>query len=581
MLLHDDFPLRDPGTPDTRSTTRYLLWLGGQQRALLILGVICGVGWMGSLALLPAVLGRAIDVGMRDGDLTQLWRWAAVLVALAVATALFGVARHWAAVHNWLTASYRTVQLVDEAVLARGPAISRTIPHGDVLAVYANDMVRIGTVYDVSARLAGAIISWCIVAGYLLTTSRDIGLLILLGGPLLLASLALIVRPLQARQAAQREEVGTMTTLAADTVGGLRILRGIGGEGLYLRRYLDQSQRVRRAGVRVAGVQAALDSAQVLLPGLFAVAVVWFGAREVVDGKVSPGELVAFYGYATFLAMPLRTVTEAVDKTIRARVAAAKVLRVLNVSPVEPEVSTAAARRPADSVRLLDRTSGAAIHAGRLTALVSAQPEASAAIAERLGRVGAGDPSAGPVLLDGLDLATLPLSEVRQRVVVSEAEPRLFSGVLRDELTSAARVRGLAPDDEAVLDALRVASATDVLDAVDGALDSELDEQARSLSGGQRQRVALARALLAEPETLVLIEPTSAVDAHTEARVAAALADSRRGRTTVIVTVSPLLLDVADEVLLIEGGRVVLSGTRHDLMSHRAYREIVIRGEDE
>ena len=175
--------------------------------------------------------------------------------------------------------------------------------------------MRVGGLYDVSARFVGAIVSYVVVAVLLLTPRAPLGLVVLVGVPgAASAPCSLIMRPLQRRQAVQREESGRLTTLGADTVAGLRVLRGIGGEQTFLRRYEEQSQRVRVVGVRVAGIQATLDAAQVLLPGIFVVLVTWLGARFALDGRITPGELVAFYGYSAFLVIPLRTATEFVDR---------------------------------------------------------------------------------------------------------------------------------------------------------------------------------------------------------------------------------------------------------------------------
>src|SRR5262249_35048311 len=141
----------------------------------------------------------------------------------------------------------------------------------------------------------------------LLWSSVFLGLVVLLGVPLLTLVVAPLLRPLKRRQSEQRAQVGELTTLGADTVAGLRVLRGIGGEEVFLDRFRVVSQRVRQAGVRVASVQALLDAAQVLLPGIFLVTVTWLGARLAVEGDLTVGQLVAFYGYAAFLVTPLRT----------------------------------------------------------------------------------------------------------------------------------------------------------------------------------------------------------------------------------------------------------------------------------
>jgi ABC-type multidrug transport system fused ATPase/permease subunit len=526
-------------------------------------------------ALFPAAMAEAIDAGIVGGNGQALLLWCGVLIGLGVVSALAGAARHWFAVHNWLRAAFRSIQLVGWHSADVGEALTRQTPTGDVVAVVASDAMRLGGLYDVFARMVGAIVSYVVVAVILLSTSRTLGLVVLVGVPVLVALLAFIVRPLQKRQAHQREEAGRLIGLGADTVAGLRVLRGIGGEQVFLRRYAGQSQQVRQVGYRVAGVQAALDAAQVLLPGVFVLVVTWLGARYALQGDISVGELVAFYGYSAFLVLPLRTATEFVDRFSRAHIGARKLIRVLSVQPDHrdhPDPSRHAAE-PAPGVPLVDERSGVVIEPGLLTAVVSARPEESSALADRLGRFG---PDAAGVRLGSTSLLDLPLETVRRRVVVSETDPRLFTGTLRDELDPWGRF-----DDATILRTLAVASGEDVLEALADGLDSEVEERGRSFSGGQRQRLALTRALLTGAETLVLVEPTSAVDAHTEVRIAGRLAAAREGLTTAVMTASPLLLDHADRVLFLQDGIVTARGTHHELLrTNPAYRAVVIRGED-
>jgi ABC-type multidrug transport system fused ATPase/permease subunit len=565
-------PAEDPGAPDTRSATRFLLWVGRHQIGTLVAGVLFGILWMVSQALMPFTIGRAIEDGIVDHDNRALALWTLVLLGLGAVTAVAGVMRHRMAVFNWLLASFRMAQVVGHHASRAAPAVRGQHSTGEVVATISNDAMRAGGAFDITARLSGALVSYVVVAFILLSSSVVLGLVVLLGVPVLVLGLGTIVRPLQARQAEQREEVGKLTALGADTAAGLRVLRGIGGERAFFNRYRDRSQEVRVAGVRVALPQSTLDAAQVFVPGLFVVLVTWLGARFALSGKIGPGDLVAFYGYAAFLVIPLRTSAEAVDKVTRAFVGARRMLSVLEVErdvsdPPEP------ADEPPLGVPLVDEQSGLVVEPGRFTCLVSSDPHATAAVADRLGRFG-GDHD---VRLGDVQLADLPIDVVRRRIVVSEADPVLFSGTLRGELDP----WGRAADDEEILAAIGVADAEDILEALPEGLDTKVDERARSFSGGQRQRLVLTRALLADAEILVLVEPTSAVDAHTEARIARRLHYARAGRTTVVATTSPLVLDQADRVVLIEGGRVVAEGTHRELLDTRPdYRDTVTRGVD-
>jgi ABC-type multidrug transport system fused ATPase/permease subunit len=480
--------------------------------------------------------------------------------------------RHRFAVTNWLTAAYRTVQLVGRQTVHLGGTLPRKVSTGEVVAIGTNDISHLGQVMDVSARFAGAIVSFLLVAVILLTTSVPLGLLVLLGVPALLLFIGPLLSPLNLRAAHQRHLMGELSNTASDIVGGLRVLRGIGGEDVFLARYRRESQATRRAGIQVARLQSVLDALQVFLPGVFVVVVVWLGARYAVQGRISPGELVAFYGYSAFLMIPLRTATEYANKLIRARVAAQRVCRVLALTPDHQDPATPA-EPPPPGAELADARTGLRIQAGVMTAVVSDQPDEAAALADRLGL--STPERDDDVTLGGVPLSSMRRDDVRRRIVVSDTGAQLFSGRLGEvldvtggDLTRTGRVQR----------ALETASTDDIMEALPDRLETAVAERGRTFSGGQRQRLVLARVLAADPEILVLVEPTSAVDAHTEARIAARLRGHRDGRTTVVVSSSPLVLDAVDRVAFLRDGRVVATGTHAELLeTNPDYRAVVTR----
>lgn len=262
------------------------------------------------------------------------------------------------------------------------------------------------------------------------------------------------------------------------------------------------------------------------------------------------------------------------------RPSAQRAVRVLSLRRSTTTPTADAAKPQGD---LYDPVTGLMAPQGLFTAVVCGDPDQAGRLAERLGGHAELDDTAGPVpsvLLGGVPLDELPLDSARAAVLVQDKDPVLLSGTLRELLD--------VPSSGSVTaqDALAAARCGDVLDALAQAsvdadgdpMNTRITERGRSLSGGQRQRLALARSLVTDPEALVLDEPTSAVDSHTEARVAAGIEQLRRGRTTVAFASSPLLLDLADRVVLLHEGTVVAVGTHRELLRDEPrYRAVVTR----
>lgn len=613
LIPDPDAPLPQPPSSRVRAL---LGWLAGRAAGPLTVASLAAIASNTIQAIVPTFLGAALDSGIENGLNARLWAICLSLLLLFVVYAVGDTAQSYFGISAWMRTNFDVTRLVGRQISITGADLPHQVSTGEVASVVASDAQYIGNFFERLPPLIGSAVSFAVVAVLMVSVSVRLGLIVLIGMPLVAWIVTLVIRPLQRRQAVQREAQSEVTTITTDTVAGLRILRGIGGEDVFARRYREASQELRRRGVEVAGTQSVLMSLQVLLPGLFVAVVVWAAARLAIDGAISAGELVTFYGYTAYLSWPLMVFSNSVQDYTRAMVGLRRLGRLLDVVPAAGTAAERLSLDPADGAaeegEIIDTASGVRFAPGRMTAVVAADPESSAALATRLGRFA----DAGPVVtLAGRPLTDMPLRDVRASIVVSGATAELFTGTLREGLdvrraappepvgvealvaAEAERagvdaadqdVRAAAeemPGDDRLLAALEVADAGDVLTSLDRGLAGMITEKGRSLSGGQRQRVALARALLTEAPALVLVEPTSALDSHTESRVARRLHAVRRGRTTVVITESPLVLEACDEVVLLGDDGERTRSTHRELLAraHRgdpdalAYRAVVAR----
>ncbi|MEU7427423.1 ABC transporter ATP-binding protein [Streptomyces sp. NPDC040750] len=573
-----DLPYPDPGVPDVRSGPRFLWWLGRNQLGGQLKALAWGLLHFVSVSALPFCVGLAVQAVI-DRSGSRLALTGGLMLLCGTGIALGDTFLHRAAVTNWITAAARVQQLLARKAAHLGSALTRRVAAGEVVAVSTGDVEKIGWFVEAISRFTAAALTVVVVCAGLLVYQPSLGVVIAGGLPVVaLAALPLLPRATR-RADTQREKAGRATELASDTVAGLRVLRGIGGEELFLDRYRRASQEVRHAAVRSARMWSLISAVQVLLPGLLLIAVVWHGVQLVRQGRITVGELVTVYSAVMVLNYPLRHFEEIAMAYSFSRPSATRAARVLSLERSTDTDGVRAAEVPGGD--LYDPETGLLAPAGRFTAVVCGDPDAAGRLAERLG----GHPAepGRSVLLGEVPLDELPLDSARTAVLVQDKDPVLLSGTLRDLLD--------VPGSGAVhpAHALAAAQCGDVLDALaQGSvatadpMDAHITERGRSLSGGQRQRLALARSLLTDPGVLVLDEPTSAVDSHTEARIAEGLRRLRSGRTTVVFTSSPLLLDRADRVALVHEGDVVATGTHRELVdSEPRYRAVVTRETDE
>lgn len=607
QLRHGDEPAVSQSSP------RFTLWLLRKQGRLVAGSAVFSLLYFLPGTLSPFLLGRAIDQGVTQHDVANTLLWASLLAGVIVIGVTADMLASTFQISCWLDPMYRVMKLISRKVLQMCHVIIKRVPAGEMLSVASSDADTFGALGEVSGRAIAALASFGFVTALVLTESTKLGLVVLASAPVILILSAPIMVPMQRNQRVERERSSTLTGMAVDIVSGLRILRGVGGERIFGDNYANQSRRVVAAGKKGGYWWALFQAVSTVLTGCLLVLLTWLGINEMLAGRLTVGQLISFFGYAVFLARPFGTFVEFIQKWLQALVSARKTIGVFNQQPPWRDPAT-----PTDWAlgEIRDERTGFTATPGQLTIIVSDVPDDSAALADRLGRylpIGDGAPSVEEesqgggakgrrerreraaqrnaqashdeslasgrwgVTVDGTDLADIDLAQLRRHVMVTDASAAVFAGTLQHLVDPhGEHTRQQAEQ------ALWVASADDVWEALPNGWQGRIDERGRGLSGGQRQRLILARSLLIDPDVLVLVEPTSAVDAHTEARIAERLPDYRAGRTTIMTTVSPLWLRQADRVVLIDQGTVVAAGTHHELMqTSPAYRGVVVRGDDQ
>ncbi|RLP97248.1 ABC transporter ATP-binding protein [Micromonospora sp. CV4] len=537
--------------------------------------------------LVPVAIGVIIDRAVATGDVPALLLSLAGLAALFTVLAFAyrtGARLAYAAVER--EAHAVRVEIAGRALDPRGHRSG--MRDGELLSVTASDAELSALVVRVAGLSAAAITAIVVAAVALLVVDVPLGLGVLVGVPLVVVALQRMAPLLTRRSASQQEALATTTALAVDLVSGLRVLRGIGAQDHAARRYAATSQQALGVTLRAATTKGLHAGLTTTVNGLFLAVVAGVAGWLALQGRLTIGELVAVVGLAQFIAEPVQTLGYCVQLFAMARGSAGRVARVLGAAPVV-RPGTAGPPDPSPSRLVLDSVGYAGldgfslrVDAGEVLGVLAYDPsEAEALVALLSGRVPRED-HRGTLYVDGVPAEDLHIDALRGAVLVEQHDVALFEGTLRDNLAAGADV------DETVLRAaVRAAAAEDVLDAHPQGIDRQLTERGANLSGGQRQRIGLARALVADPPVLVLHNPTTAIDAVTEAYLADGLASARGtagahgtagARSTVLISSSPALLRVTHRVAVIDRGRVVAEGSHeHLLASDARYREEVLR----
>lgn len=545
----------------------------GERRYLIPASFFAAIH-QGCEAAVPLVIGLIVDHAISPGSTRGLIVTLLLLVALfAVLTTAMRLGGRLVR-HATQGAAHELRVRLTRRVLNPGGFAQSGARSGTLLSTATSDAGRVGMVNAAVWTSAGALGALVVAAIVLLRASLVLGLVVLLGLIPVVALTRLISKPLVRRSSAEQAAAAHAAGVAVDLVEGLRVIKGLGAELTVLRRYAGASKQARTAAVHAARTIALRSGVIVLLTGVFLAVVALVGGRLASAGSITVGEFVTAFTLTQFLVGPFTRIVMVGTQFSRARASAARIAAVLDeeltVRGDKAATGTLDAGVPAVSLRAVHGPGlsgvGLDVRAGEFLGVVVEDLASAETLVRWLGREV--DPEAGLLLLGGVPMSELDPETVRSVVLVAAHEGVLFRGTVAENVSA----RGTA---ETVARALEAVGVGEMLP--DGA-DTEITERGRSLSGGQRQRVLLARALAAEPPVLVLHEPTTAVDAVTEAALAESLRRVRAGRTTVVLASSPALLAGADRVVVLRDGVVAASGAHGELLADdEQYRELVAR----
>ncbi|MFF5896870.1 ABC transporter ATP-binding protein [Streptomyces argenteolus] len=435
---------------------------------------------------------------------------------------------------------------------------------GEVLTIATEDADQTADIVEVVPLLVSSLVAVVVAAVALGLADVRLGLLVIVGTVAILSVLSVMSRRIGSSTREQQARVARAGAKVADLITGLRPLHGFGGNHAAFRSYEKVSTEAKHQAVTVARVNGVYAGTALALNAVLAAAVTLTAGWLAYEGRITVGELVMAVGLAQFIMEPLKMFSEMPKYVMMARASAERMALVL----MAPPLTEPGSQQPGEGGELeIDGVRYGAlrelkfqVRAGEFVAIAAYQPRAAADLASVLGANVPPHAYEGVVRVGGREIAELSVEALRAHMLVNPYDAEIFAGTLRTNIDPSGTSR-IIPE------AVEASLLTDVVALQREGLDHAVRDRGANLSGGQRQRLSLARALAADSGILVLRDPTTAVDAVTEQLIARNIAKLRRGRTTVVMTSSPALLDAADRVLVLDDGVVTAEDTHRNLLA--------------
>ena len=579
-------PLSDRWDPSLRTLLRLLTFLRPYKWSVVVTA-FSALALMACTITLPYLTRRVIDDVLNGQQEDALLPLVLIVIVVGVIRALFAVMRRMLAGHVSLAVEFDLRDRVFAHLQQLSFGYFDRMPVGQLMSRATSDLqtVRFFLGYGLIFLFMHAF-TLVFVTVVLLFINVPLTLLALLMGPALVLVAARASKRSHPVLVDVQQKVADVTQMAEESLAGIRVVKAFGQETAQDERFGLRAQAAFTRSMDAARLQSFYQSLMGFLPVLGVAVVIAVGGVMTINGVLTLGEFVQFYLYLAILTWPFRSIGMLIGSAQRAAASGQRVFEILDTEPQVPEPAHPVPL-PAGGghVRLEGVTFGYEpdrpvlrdldldIPAGRTVAIIGPTGSGKSTITQLIPRFY--DPQQGRVEVDGADVRDVALDDIRRTVGMVTQDPFLFSDTVRANICFG---RPEATDAE-VERAARMAQADTFIRALPEGYDTVVGERGFTLSGGQRQRVAIARAILVDPRILVLDEATASVDASTEREISRALANVMEGRTTIIIAHRLSTISLADEIVLIDDGRVAARGEHEALYAESPlYREIHDQG---
>ncbi len=534
---------------------------------------------------LPNLNAQIIDDGVVKGDTDLIWRSGALMLLFSLVQAAGQIGATWFGALTAMSLGRDLRAAIFDRALSFSTREMRDFGASSLLTRNTNDVLQVQTIVQTTLTIiVGAPIM--MVGGFVMAVREDFGLSWIIAVSVAVLGVAvsllvIFVSPLFQRM---QTNLDNLNRVLREQISGIRVIRAFIREDHESRRFEGANEDVYSVTLRASRWMVLLFPIAMFMVNISSVAVIWFGAFRIDSGNIQIGQMTAFLNYLIQILISVMMSTMLLFLAPRSAVSADRILEVLDTEPtVAPPADPVAPQELTGVVEFRDVTftyPGAedpvlanlsfTLAPGRTTAIIGSTGSGKSTLVNLIPRLY--DVSGGEVLVDGVDVRRLDPDALWSRIGLVPQRPYLFSGTVASNLLYG------RPDatPEQMWEALRIAQAADFVEKLDGGLAAHIAQGGTNVSGGQRQRLSIARALVKEPAVYVFDDSFSALDVATDAHLRAALAPATADRATLIVAQRVATIRGADEILVLEHGRIVGRGTHDELLASNAtYQEIV------